>query len=251
MPQLVTTSPPPPPPASYKAPVPWGHVGLGLGIAAALGLAGYGVFTWLSNVSGNKAADACTQELQQLTTLFATTYHGFIQQNRGAPLTQQQEDSLGAIGTQMDSAQACVQSAVAYQEAQVTTAVTNIALIAAGTVGAVAALSVYLRYRGRLLTTVQARAAIRNSVAQTAVDAGKISSSDGAAAVQQTAAAAENEAAKTSVVLSAQARTDLAAAEKAADESLLTRISNYVSVVIDTIVSTLTEVYDFFYVLLA
>lgn len=243
-------SPSYPPPSRPRT--DWARVALYGGIAGGVLLGGYGVYTLLNNLSGgggNPGAglSVCEQNYQTAFNAYTAQYKAYVKQNGGAPPTTAQENSLTGYTNAMNTAETCVQSEANYSITAWTSFLTNVALLAAGSLTVIYAYKNYLKYRGGQVSSgTEARQAIRNSVAQTEVEDGTMSPADGAANVAQSRNVAATEAEAENSALGSVASTDLAEATAAGDIGLVDNIQLFVSDAIDTIYTYAAEVYDYF-----
>ncbi len=237
-----------PPPS--RGSTDWGRIALYGGGAVAVVAVGYGVYTVLNNITSGPGAGltVCEQNYKTAFAAYTAQYQYYVKLNGGAPPTQTQEASLNGYVTQMNSALACVQSEANYNSTVVASFLTEVALAAVITAGAVVAFRAYLNSRtgGKVTSGTEARQATRDSIAQTETENGTMSQADGAANVSEsrTVAAAEGDA--ESAALGSTASADLAAAETSGDVSLVDSIQLYTEDLIDSISFYVTEAYDYF-----
>jgi hypothetical protein len=243
--------PPPRPPRNYSWVKP---VVLYGGLAGGVVLVGYGIYSFLSNVSGGQSSQTlnnCEGNWQSAFAAYSAQYQAYVKANGGAALSSTQEASLQQYVALMNSAEQCMLSASNASSQTFASALTSIAIAVAATLGTLGAFRAYLNYRGgQLKSGAEARGAMRNSVVQTDVDAQTLDTADASALESQTNATTQSEAEEESAALGSTANADLAAAEAAGDSSLAASIEGFTSTVIDTITDAAYAVFDYFSALL-
>ena len=258
-------SPMPPAPApSYqppKQPLPWGKIAIGVGVAGAVVLVGYGVYAALNGLFGGGAGAGLTA----CESNWTTAYEGWSKQQQAyqqanvaaglpATLTSAQLAALQPYVNQMNSAETCVQTEANYNVTTWAEVITVAAIGVAAIIGVTSYFKARLAAKGgaqRLTSGSEARATMRGSLAQDQLENGEITPGDAASLNSQAASEGAAEASTEQAVTGAQASADTAAAESAGEGQLYADIESFTTNVIDTVVIEVEDVYDYFAALLA
>jgi len=219
-----------------------------------LGIGAYKLVTSYSGRGPGQAAQKCEQEYQQELALYNQQYQGMIRQNNGQPLTQEQINSLQPIQQQLAQLQACINKNAEYNTKKVTATITNIAYAVCATFGAVAAFKAWLSRSpsGGVSSASEAMQSTTSSITQTMAEGGEIEADEATTYVQQMYTNLNDFANSYEISYTySGAQADLTDAEAAGDTSLIDAIQEFVAEIIDTIVSILEEIYEFFVALFA
>ncbi len=228
----------------------FGAVGVGVLLVT------YGIYQLITSYQSgsNTAGAACASQYQYWSQQYMAQYHAFLTGNNGAALSSQQEAALSLIATQMNTAEQCMVKEYNYNADQWAATATNIILAAAGvalTAVVLSALNRYLVNRGgRITSSSEARSAVRQAEVAGDVQSGELTASDGASAMAENSAVAGADAQAEAASLGSDASVAEADAVAAGDSTLLDSIQSFISDIIDTIISVVTSIYDFFYALI-
>lgn len=218
--------------------------------AVAIGLVGYGIYSFLAGFSSGpgKSISDCESNWKTAYQGYIQQYDAFLKQNGGKPLSAQQEAALQPYVTAMNDAEGCLVSVANASTAGFWNAITYTALAVVGVTGAYYAFRAYLNRPGSgfLRNGSEARAAYRNARAQADLDSGAISSEDAQAQVAATNDQVAAEADSESAALGNAAEGVEKSAVASGDSSLLVQAQEFVQEVVDTISETLADVYAWF-----
>ena len=191
-----------------------------VGVAVAVILVGYALYELLI---GNTQAslNTCEQNYKTAFAEYMKQYDAFLNANKGQPLTQQQEASLQPFVTQMNNAEACVQTLGASSIAGFYSTITIIGGLVVASFTFSTFYKIYLGKKGQFVSGSQQRAAARDSDVQERVNNGTMDADAGAANVNATQDAVANEAESEVSALDANSQAIIDLALQANDLTLV------------------------------